>query len=125
MWEHFSRTPLPMHTSCHSLWSLRTADKAIDLLKNVRGLTLVDLAESDQCCGFGGTFSIKNADVSAAMLADKMRCVLNTQSEICTATDNSCLMQIGGALRRQRTGVHTMHIAEILASCETQDTHGR
>jgi L-lactate dehydrogenase complex protein LldE len=107
-----------LHTSCHSLRSLHIGDKPQRLLQNVRGLTLTKLANSDQCCGFGGTFSVKNADVSAAMLSDKVRCVLDTTSEICAATDNSCLMQIGGALSRQQTGVRCMHIAEILASTE-------
>jgi L-lactate dehydrogenase complex protein LldE len=84
----------------------------------VRGLTLVDLPEADQCCGFGGTFAIKNADVSAAMLSEKVNCVLNTGAEICTAGDNSCLMNISGALSRQRTGVRCLHLAEILAASE-------
>jgi L-lactate dehydrogenase complex protein LldE len=108
-----------LHQSCHSLRSLHVADKPERLLRKVRGLTYVGLEEADQCCGFGGTFSVKNADVSAAMLADKTRCVLNTRAEVCAALDNSCLMQIGGALSRQKTGVRTMHIAEILASTES------
>jgi L-lactate dehydrogenase complex protein LldE len=105
-----------LHTSCHSLRSLRVGDKPRRLLENVRGLNLVDLEQSDQCCGFGGTFAIKNSDVSSAMLADKTRCVQNTGAEVCVAIDNSCLMQIGGALHRQRAGVRTVHLAEILAS---------
>ena len=68
------------------------------------------------CCGFGGTFAIKNADTSTAMLADKMRNVLGTRAEVCTAGDSSCLMHIGGGLSRLRTGVRTVHLAEILAS---------
>jgi L-lactate dehydrogenase complex protein LldE len=107
-----------LHTSCHSLRSLQIGDKPQRLLENVRGLSFSKLANSDQCCGFGGTFSVKNADVSAAMLSDKVRCVLDTGSEICAATDNSCLLQIGGALSRQQTGVRCLHIAEILASTE-------
>lgn len=107
-----------LHTSCHSLRSLRVGDKPAQLLQNVRGLKLIDLAQSDECCGFGGTFAVKNADVSAAMLSDKIRCVLDTGAEICTAGDNSCLMHIGGALSRQRTGVRCLHLAEILASTE-------
>ncbi len=108
-----------LHPSCHSLRSLCLGDKAIRLLKGVRELKLVDLPESDECCGFGGTFAIKNADVSTAMLSDKVRCILKTGAEICTAVDNSCLMHIGGALSRQRTGVRCMHIAEILAATES------
>lgn len=107
-----------LHPSCHSLRSLHVGDKPHKLLQQVRGLTLIDLPDSRQCCGFGGTFSIKNPDTSAAMLADKVRCVLGTRAEVCTAVDNSCLMHIGGALSRQRTGVRTIHIAEILASQE-------
>lgn len=105
-----------LHPSCHSLRSLHVGNKPIQLLEQVSGLTLLPLREADQCCGFGGTFAVKNADVSTAMLSEKIRCVLDTRAEICTALDNSCLMQIDGALSRQRTGVGCLHIAEILAS---------
>ncbi len=108
------------HPSCHSMRSLHLGDKPTSLLRSVRGLTLIDLPENQQCCGFGGTFSIKNPDVSAAMLADKVKGVLETRAEFCAAVDNSCLMHIGGALSRQRTGVATVHIAEILASTEAK-----
>jgi L-lactate dehydrogenase complex protein LldE len=108
-----------LHTSCHSLRSLHVGDKPARLLKAVRGLNLLELSDSDQCCGFGGTFAVKNADVSAAMLSDKTRCILDTGAEICTAGDNSCLMHIGGGLSRQQTGVRCLHLAEILASTET------
>jgi L-lactate dehydrogenase complex protein LldE len=81
----------------------------------VRGIDLVPLEHVEQCCGFGGTFAIKNAEVSSAMLAEKTTSVLNTGAEVCTACDTSCLMHIGGALHRQRTGVRTAHLAEILA----------
>jgi L-lactate dehydrogenase complex protein LldE len=87
----------------------------------VRGIDLVELPNADQCCGFGGTFAIKNADTSLAMLSDKLRCILDTRAEICAAADNSCLMQIGGALHRQRAGVRTVHLAEILASTAAED----
>jgi L-lactate dehydrogenase complex protein LldE len=105
-----------LHPSCHSLRSLHLGDTARRLLEAVRGLALVELPEWDQCCGFGGTFALKNADVSTAMASDKVRCVLETGADVCTAADNSCLMQIGGALSRQRTGVRTAHLAEVLAS---------
>ena len=88
------------------------------LLRRVRGMDLVELDRIDECCGFGGTFAVKNAEVSTAMLADKLRHVLDTGAEICTAGDNSCLMHIGGGLSRQRTGVRTVHLAEILASTD-------
>jgi L-lactate dehydrogenase complex protein LldE len=110
--------PVTLHPSCHSLRSLQVGDKPARLLSSVRGLTLIDLPESDQCCGFGGTFAVKNPEVSIAMLSDKINCILNSHAEICTALDNSCLMHINGALSRQRTGVRCMHLAEILASSE-------
>jgi len=107
-----------LHPACHSLRSLHVGDKPARLLRSVRGLGLIDLPEAEECCGFGGTFAVKNAEVSAAMLSDKVRCVLDTGAEVCTALDNSCLMHIGGALSRQRTGVKRLHLAEILASTE-------
>lgn len=106
------------HPSCHGLRLLRLGDKPLRLLRNVGGIELVELEEAESCCGFGGTFAVKNADVSAAMLADKVRTVLGSGAEVCTATDSSCLMQIGGALRRGRSGVRAVHIAEILAAEE-------
>ena len=84
----------------------------------MRGIDLVELPDADQCCGFGGTFALKNADTSAAMLADKMRCVTGTGAEVLTAGDSSCLMHIGGGLSRLHTGARTLHLAEILASTE-------
>jgi L-lactate dehydrogenase complex protein LldE len=84
----------------------------------VKDIDLVEIEGLEQCCGFGGTFAVKNAEVSGAMLADKVRAVLNTKAEECTACDNSCLMHIQGALHRQKTGVGTMHLAQILASEE-------
>jgi L-lactate dehydrogenase complex protein LldE len=106
------------HPTCHSLRLLRVGDAPLRLLRKVRGIDLVELPEADGCCGFGGTFAVKNAEVSAAMLADKCRAVLDTGAEVCTALDSSCLMQIGGGLTRQRTGVRTVHLAEILAAQE-------
>jgi L-lactate dehydrogenase complex protein LldE len=104
------------HPTCHSLRMLRVGDKPIKLLRAVDALELVELPEADQCCGFGGTFAIKNADTSTAMLADKMRNVLDTGAEICTAGDSSCLMHIGGGLSRIRAGCKTLHLAQILAA---------
>ncbi len=106
------------HPTCHSLRMLRVGDAPLRLLRAVRGIDLVALPNADQCCGFGGTFAVKNADTSMAMLGDKIRCVLDTRAEVCAAADNSCLMQIGGALHRQRAGVRAVHLAEILASSE-------
>ena len=104
------------HPTCHSLRLLRVGDRPLRLLRHVAGLDLVELPDAEVCCGFGGTFAVKNADVSTAMLADKMRSVLATRAEVCTAGDSSCLMHIGGGLSRLRTGVRTVHLAEVLAS---------
>jgi L-lactate dehydrogenase complex protein LldE len=104
------------HPTCHSLRMLRVGDKPIKLLGAVEALELVELPAADQCCGFGGTFAIKNVDTSTAMLADKMRNVLDTGAEICTAGDSSCLMHIGGGLSRIRAGAKTLHLAQILAA---------
>lgn len=104
------------HPTCHSLRLLRVGDRPLRLLRSVRGIDLVDLPDADQCCGFGGTFALKNADVSTAMLADKMTGILGTGAEIVTAGDSSCLMHIGGGLSRLRSGVRAVHFAEILAS---------
>jgi L-lactate dehydrogenase complex protein LldE len=106
------------HPTCHSLRLLHVGDKPLRLLRAVRGIDLVELPEATECCGFGGTFALKNADTSMAMLSDKLRHVLDTRAEVLTAGDNSCLMHIGGALSRQRTGVRTVHLAEILATTE-------
>ncbi len=106
------------HPTCHSLRMLGVQDKPLRLLRAVRGIDLVELPDADQCCGFGGTFAIKNADTSTAMLADKMRHVLSTGAEVVSAGDASCLMHIGGGLSRLRTGTRTLHLAEILASTE-------
>jgi L-lactate dehydrogenase complex protein LldE len=104
------------HPTCHSLRMLRVGDAPYRLLRAVRGLELVELPEAGECCGFGGTFAIKNADTSTAILADKVRSVLDTGAEVCAAADNSCLLQIGGSLSRLRSGVRTAHLAEILAT---------
>jgi L-lactate dehydrogenase complex protein LldE len=106
------------HPSCHSLRMLHVGDGPLKLLRAVRGLDLVELPKQEQCCGFGGTFSVKNADVSAAMLAEKDACVLATGAEVLTALDNSCLMQIYGGLHRAGSTVRTLHLAEILAARE-------
>ncbi|HMF52793.1 MAG TPA: (Fe-S)-binding protein [Edaphobacter sp.] len=108
------------HASCHGLRNLGLGDGPLNLLRSVKGINLVEIENMDRCCGFGGTFAVKNADVSSAMLAEKTTAVLNTGAEACTACDNSCLMHIQGALHRQRTGVRTVHLAEILAGVEEE-----
>jgi L-lactate dehydrogenase complex protein LldE len=107
------------HPSCHGLRMLRIGDAPLQLLRAVRGLDLAELPDAETCCGFGGTFSIKNAEVSAAMCTDKVANIRQTGAEYVCATDSSCLMHIGGALSRQRTGVATLHLAEILARTDS------
>jgi L-lactate dehydrogenase complex protein LldE len=106
------------HPTCHSLRMLRVGDAPLRLLRAVRGLELAELPDAESCCGFGGTFAVKNADTSAAICADKVTAIRASRAEVVCAADNSCLMHIGGALRRQRSGVATMHLAEILARTE-------
>jgi L-lactate dehydrogenase complex protein LldE len=106
------------HPTCHSLRALHVGDRPMRLLRAVHGIDLVELEEAEECCGFGGTFAVKNADTSIAILSDKLRHVLDTRAEVCASSDASCLMHIGGGLRRQRAGTRTMHLAEILAARE-------
>ncbi len=106
------------HPTCHSLRALGVGAKPLTLLRSVRGLQLIELPNGDQCCGFGGTFAVKSADTSVAMLTDKMADVLSTGAEVCAASDSSCLMHIGGGLSRLQAGVRTVHLAEILAATE-------
>jgi L-lactate dehydrogenase complex protein LldE len=110
------------HPTCHSLRLLRVGDRPRRLLEAVEGIDLVELPDAESCCGFGGTFALKNSDVSTAMLSDKMRHVLETGAEACSAGDASCLMHIGGGLSRLRAGVRTVHLAEILASTRADPT---
>jgi len=104
------------HPTCHSLRMLGVGDRPRRLLETVRGLTLVDLPGAEECCGFGGTFAVKNADTSIAMGTDKVRHIRESGAEIVVAGDNSCLTHIGGLMSRQRAGVRAVHLAEILAS---------
>jgi len=113
------------HASCHGVRSLHLGDRPYRLLSRVRGLTLLTLPNVDRCCGFGGTFSVKNADVSSAMLAAKLQDVVSTDAEYCTALDNSCLMHLGGAMHRQYQGMKVIHLAEILASTDSSLKGGR
>jgi L-lactate dehydrogenase complex protein LldE len=104
------------HPTCHSRRLLGIGDRPERLLRAVRGLELVDLPRSESCCGFGGTFAVKNPDTSTAMGDDKVRDVLDTGAPVLTAADTSCLMHIDGLLSRLGAGVRVMHLAEILAS---------
>ncbi|MEV8439556.1 (Fe-S)-binding protein [Actinosynnema sp. NPDC051121] len=102
------------HPTCHSLRVLKVRDRPLRLLRAVEGIDLVELPSAETCCGFGGTFALKNADTSTAMLGDKMSAVLSTKAGVLTAGDSSCLMHIGGGLSRLRSGVRTLHLAQIL-----------
>jgi L-lactate dehydrogenase complex protein LldE len=104
------------HPTCHSLRLLRVGDRPLQLLREVEAIELVELTNAASCCGFGGTFSVKNADVSGAMLEDKLTCVRQSGADVLTAADSSCLMQMGGGLSRARDVARTLHLAEILAS---------
>lgn len=108
------------HPTCHGLRSLGLGDRPRRLLEAVRGLELVELPGADECCGFGGTFAVKNPGVSAAMGADKMRNAESTGAEVLCAADNSCLMHLGGTMSRAGSPVRPVHIAEILASTEEE-----
>jgi L-lactate dehydrogenase complex protein LldE len=108
------------HPTCHGLRMLGLGDRPRRLLESVRGLELRELEGAEECCGFGGTFAVKNADVSAAMGTDKARAITATGAGTVCAVDNSCLMHIGGTLSRQGSDVRPVHLAEILASTEEE-----
>jgi L-lactate dehydrogenase complex protein LldE len=108
------------HPTCHGLRMLRLGDRPRRLLSEVNGIELVDLEGADECCGFGGTFALKNKDVSAAMLADKCDAIDRTDAEVIAAADNSCLAHIGGGLSRRGAVAKPMHYAEILAHQEVR-----
>lgn len=103
------------HPSCHGLRMLRLGERPLQLLSKVEGLELVTMSEPEECCGFGGTFTVKNEATSVAMLQDKIGSIEATGARVCTATDSSCLMHIAGGLRKQGAETRTVHIAEILA----------
>ena len=103
------------HPTCHSLRVTNVGDAPLQLLRAVAGLELVELPDARECCGFGGTFAIKNADTSTAMVIDKCAAIVSTGASVVTAVDSSCLLQIGGRLSREGAEVRTMHLAEILA----------
>ncbi|MEU8588854.1 (Fe-S)-binding protein [Streptomyces sp. NPDC048664] len=108
------------HPTCHGLRGLGLGDRPARLLRAVRGLELAELPGAEECCGFGGTFAVKNPDVSAAMGADKVRAARSTGAEVLCAADSSCLMHLGGTMARMEAGMRPVHIAEILASTEEE-----
>jgi L-lactate dehydrogenase complex protein LldE len=103
------------HPTCHSLRVLGLRDQPLRLLRSVKGLQLVELADATTCCGFGGTFALKNSDTSVAMMADKLAAVHDSGAEVLCALDNSCLTHLGGGASRLAYGLRTLHLAEILA----------
>ncbi|MFE5288257.1 (Fe-S)-binding protein [Nocardia sp. NPDC056611] len=103
------------HPTCHSLRVQHIGDRPLTLLRAVAGIDLVELPAAEECCGFGGTFAVKNGAVSGAMNGDKARHVRETGANVLTAVDNSCLMNIGGRLAKDRTDVRSLHLVEILA----------
>jgi L-lactate dehydrogenase complex protein LldE len=107
------------HPTCHSLRMLAVGDRPERLLRAVRGIRLVELPAAEECCGFGGTFAVKNAETSVAMGFDKVRHARETGAEVLVAGDNSCLMHLGGILSRELAGMRVMHLAEVLASTES------
>ncbi|MCW4465629.1 (Fe-S)-binding protein [Glutamicibacter sp. MNS18] len=113
--SYFPHT-ITYHPSCHGMRTLGLEDRQLNLLKSVGGITVEELPEADQCCGFGGTFSLKNSEVSSAMLDDKVKNICSTGASLCAGGDVSCLMHIGGGLSRSGQRPGTMHLADILAS---------
>ncbi|MFI6147542.1 (Fe-S)-binding protein [Streptomyces sp. NPDC051109] len=108
------------HPSCHGLRGLGLGDRPRRLLAAVKGLDLVELPGAEECCGFGGTFAVKNPDVSAAMGADKTDSAVGTGAAVLCGADNSCLAHLDGILRRRGDAMRTLHLAEILASTEEE-----
>ncbi|MEU6759405.1 (Fe-S)-binding protein [Streptomyces sp. NPDC046685] len=108
------------HPSCHGLRSLGLGDRPRRLLAAVKGLELVELPGAGECCGFGGTFAVKNPDVSAAMGSDKTDRARATGAEVLCGADNSCLAHLDGLLRRADAPMRAVHLAEILAATEEE-----
>ena len=109
------RGSLAYHPTCHSLRVLRVGDGPLSLLRAVAGVDVVELPDAEECCGFGGTFAVKNADVSSAMLDAKLDNIVASGADAVCACDASCLMHIGGGLRRRGSHVRPVHLAEVLA----------
>lgn len=106
---------LTYHDSCHLLRELKVEDAPRQLIRQVRGVDYVELNDSKTCCGFGGTFAVKFAEISTAMGEDKAAAIERTGAQFVVANDSSCLMQISGVLAQRRSPVVPMHLAELLA----------
>ncbi len=103
------------HDSCHALRELGINGQPRELLRNVRGLELVEMNMNDACCGFGGTFSVKYPEVSTAMLGEKVQCIIDSGADTVVSTDMGCLMNISGFISKNSIPIKVKHIAEILA----------
>ncbi|WP_010300527.1 (Fe-S)-binding protein [Kurthia senegalensis] len=106
------------HPSCHMTRLLGVKDAPLTLLKNVKGLELVDLPNSYNCCGFGGTFSVKMGNISEQMVDEKVNCAVETDAEYLIASDGGCIMNIDGRMQRRGETMRTKHIVEILTQHE-------
>jgi L-lactate dehydrogenase complex protein LldE len=104
------------HDSCHALRELKIKSAPRRLLAHVRGLDLREMDAAEECCGFGGTFSVKFAGVSGGMARTKIESILRTGANTVISIDSSCLMQLQGAINRAGLPIRTMHLAEVLAS---------
>lgn len=102
------------HPSCHGSRILGVKEEPLRLMEDVRGLELVPLPFAEDCCGFGGTFAVKMADISGAMVTEKAAHVLETEAEVLVGLDMACLMNIAGNLRFRGEKVRVMHLAELL-----------
>jgi L-lactate dehydrogenase complex protein LldE len=112
---HFERA-IAYHPSCHLARELRALEETRLLLAHVNGLRLVDFRNPEECCGFGGMFSVKFPGISTAMAADKLQRIQESGAEVIVANDCGCLMQLGGALHRQGLKLEVRHLAEVLAA---------
>lgn len=108
--------PVTYHPSCHGMRLLGLGDRQKDLVRSVEEIEFHELPDAEECCGFGGTFSFKNPDVSGAMADAKLRNIVDSGASLCTGGDASCLMHLGGAASKRKLDVQTVHFAEILAS---------
>lgn len=108
------------HDSCHLLRNLRIKEQPRSLLRKISGAEFVEMNDSDRCCGFGGSFSFKYADISAAMAEDKVHNIIASGADTVVGCDMGCLMNIQGMLSRQESSIRVMHIAELLATRNTE-----
>jgi L-lactate dehydrogenase complex protein LldE len=106
------------HDACHGLRDLGIKSEPRRLIARVQGAELVEMPNAEACCGFGGTFSVKYPEISVAILDEKIAAIEQARVKAVVSGDASCLMQIGGRLRRNRSAVRTLHLAELLAARE-------